>query len=121
MGDQGKTMNHLPRWTFPMFVKSGNGKDVDMLKLNAEWNFAFRSLLPFIISIEGHYTSSFVKGLAKGGFFIDAFDPGIDQLVPDLDVFGPVRDQAPAIEMDDTQLILRDDRMHMRGGDVVIG
>src|SRR6187551_2736784 len=89
LGDKRETVNVLSIRAFPMLIQSGNGEDLNVLDLDSVRKFPFSCFLPFIVSVKWNDTSTPGKRLAKGRFFINSFNAGIDQLRSDLDVFSP--------------------------------
>ena len=78
--------------------------------------FARRGLLPLIEVIDRHDTATPLKSLSKGAPVLDLLGLSIDVGEPDLEVFDPVRQEAPArqvqaalsgsfIEVNDRQLV----------------
>src|SRR4029077_2041340 len=84
--------------------------------------FLLRSnLFPLVESVGRDQTTAVFEGIAEHRFYGSGLRHRVNRLEPDRRVLGPVRNQAPAHEAENTRRFLRvlpDGGDHLRGRDV---
>jgi len=80
---------------FPTFPKAGEHERRIVLHADCVWDLSANHLFPLVKGIRQNQTSPFLENLTVRRRRIDSLDPGVDCLVRDLWIFGPVRNQAP--------------------------
>jgi hypothetical protein len=102
-------------------VQSRHREETFTLDAKMLWESGFALFPPFVEPTRWHETSACLERVPESWLTRNRLAAGVDHAVPDLNVFGPKRDQTPTHFLDAPAAFVRDDRDFLRWRNVEPG